>query len=526
MYDIFLSYRRNSGSEFASFLSSELARMGYNVFFDAQSLREGDFEKHIDNAIDQCTFFLLLLAPGDLERSFDSPEKDWIIHESERALNGGKVIIPVKIKEGFNFPEDSNNSTINSLKKNNICDLSGVNAAELINTRLLTFLNDYPAKKLADDYNKGISDPEYLKWELETLKSIYNDVELINVFGREYPAFVIPGSESVKYPFNSLTQDGTLYDREKEIDYTQTPWYNDFKKIVGPNVHFPNLYGYTSCGYNFDSEGKIKSINSIPRTYKETVYTCHILHYELWAVYQKIGKERLATLDDLPLRKAIHNGKPNMEVILSGCNRSSLNDVTIAVIDYNERTDEYGIATATRSLNVATFPGYFGFVPSGGFELYELEDNQNEVVLRENYYVIGALFREYIEELFGDCGFGKATGDDDLNRLYKNSKVRSLEKGIRAGTYKFEFLGIDFDLITLRQTLAFVLRIDDEDFYYENEIKKNEENIYVKFQPLKTFEEYVINNNIPVMEETASTYTLLKNHHLYKEIEAKGFRFA
>ncbi len=75
MYDIFLSYRRTSGSEFASFLSSELTRMGYEVFFDAQSLREGDFEKHIDNAIDQCTFFLLLLAPGDLERSLVSPEK-------------------------------------------------------------------------------------------------------------------------------------------------------------------------------------------------------------------------------------------------------------------------------------------------------------------------------------------------------------------------------------------------------------------------------------------------------------------
>lgn len=524
MFDIFLSYRSDSGSEFASFLCKELTDLGYTVFFDAKNLREGEFEPKIDAAIDQCTFFLLLLAPNDLDRCFQNPEKDWILHESGRALKNGKCIIPISIKRDFKFPENCELDTINELSKINICDLSGVHAAELIQTRLLSFMNDSPAKKLSKEYNNGITSPDYIEWELNTLKSIYHDIPFVKVFGKEYPAYVVKGADSVTFPFESLSENGTLNPIAPPLLYEETPWFNDFKKIVGPNIHYPDLYGYTSNGFKFDDEGNICGMYCTPRTYKESVYTCHILQYELWAVYQKIGKERYATLDDLPMRKKIHQDRSNYEIITSGCNRSALNDVTIAVVDYNEQKEEYCIATALRSENVATFPGYFSFIPSGGYELYELESNQNESVIKENFSVIGALYREYIEELFGDKDFGKATGDDDLNRLYKNSKIRNIKKGIRAGTYKFEFLGVDFDLITLRQTLAFVLRIDDENFFYDNEFKKNEENIYVKFEPLNHLEEYIVKNNIPTMVETAATFALLKEHNLYKEIEAHNFR--
>lgn len=524
MYDIFISYRRESGSEFASFLYDELIKMGYTVFFDGESLRDGPFEEAIDQAIDQCTFFLLLLAPNDFDRSLQAPKKDWILHESQRAIDNGKAIIPISIKSGFTFPENCKIDTITTLSKINICDLSGVGAAKLVQTRLLSFMNDYPAKQLAEAYNSGITDPEYIEWELNTLKSIYCDIPFVHVFGREYPAYIVPGSKQVSFPFESLSTNGKLNPIAQPLAYKELPWFHDFKKIVGPHIHYPDLYGYTSNGFKLDEAGRVYGMYCTPRTYKESVYTCHILQYELWAVYQKIGKERYATLDDLPMRKRIHEGKSNLEVIMSGCNRSALNDVSIAVIDYNERREEYCIATAVRTENVATFPGYFSFVPSGGFELYELESNQNESVVQENFSVIGALYREYIEELFGDKAFGQPTGDDDLNRLYKNSKIRDIKKGVRAGTYKFEFLGVDFDLITLRQTLAFALRIDDEDFFYNNEIRKNEENKYVKFASLKNLEDYIAKNQIPTMVETAATYDLLKRSHLYEEIISNHYK--
>ena len=524
MFDVFLSYRRESGSEFASFLKLELSRLGYEVFFDADSLREGVFEHYIDRAIDECTYFLLLLAPGDLDRSIANAKEDWILHEAQRALDNGKRVVPICIKKGFEFPQHSGIETIELLSKINICDMSGVGAAGLISSLLMDFMKDNPAKTLADEYNKGIITSEYLEWELETLKGIYHDIPFVNVFGKEYPAFVLPGAESVTYPFDSLTNIENLLPIENEIEYRQSPWFNEFKKIVGPHIHYPDLYGYTNCGFCLDSNGNVESLIARPRMYKETAYTCHILQFELWSVYKQIGKKRLATLDDLPMRKKIHGESSNREVLLSGGNRSALNDVTIAVIDYNERTQEYDVATATRTENVATHPNYFGFVPSGGFELYELEQNQNRSVIEENFSVIGALFREYIEELFGDVEFGQATGNDDLNRLYRNQKIKELRNGVRSGLYKFEFLGVDFDLVTLRQTLAFVLRIDDADFFYNNEIKKNEENRFVKFTSLKKLDELVQRENLPVLVETAATYALLKRNRLYKEISATGFK--
>ncbi len=525
MYRVFLSYRHDSGSEFASFLNSQLTQLGYSVFFDATSLRAGCFEEKIDRAVDQCTFFLVLLAPDDLTRSIKNPEEDWIIHETKRALERGKIIIPVQIKAGFSFPRNCRVETIRALSKYNICDLSGTDAARLIETRLVQeFFNENPAKKLAEEYNQGITDPSFLEWELKTLKGIYHDIHFVNVFGQEFPAYAVPGSPNVAYPFDSLTNNGKLYPIGEKIKYRESKWFNDFNKIVGPHIRFPELYGFTSCGFGFDENGCIENICTIPRTYNETAYTSNILHYELWRVYREIGSHRFATLDDLPMRKAVHGNRTNREVIFSGCNRSALNDVTIAVIDINGRTREYDIASAVRSENVAIQPGYFSFIPSGGFELYELEENQNFDVIKANYSVIGALFREYLEELFGDENFSRPTGNDDLNRLYRNQKIKNLCSGIENSTYKFEFLGVDFDLTSLRQTLAFVLRIDDKNFFYENEIRRNSESKYIRFQPLKSLETFIKSDNISVTPETAATYALLKRHRLYSEIADNEFK--
>ncbi len=525
MYDVFLSYRHKSGSEFASFLNEKLTNMGYNCFFDAQSLRSGKFEEKIDKAIDQCTYFLVILSTGDLKNSVKDPENDWIIHESKRALEAGKLVIPIAIKANFKFPRFCKIPTIKELRKYNICPLYGANVATLIESLLVKeYMHDHPYKELSDEYNKGIITPDYIEWELQTLKNIYADIPFVKAFGKEFPAYVIAASNKIKYPFDDLTQTyGSLQPINDEIDYKNTPLYNDFLKIVGPNVHYPDLYGYTSVGFNLDAEDKILGLNSLPRTYKETVFTCHILQYELWRAYKKLGKERLATLEDLPMRKKIHQDKSNLEVILSGCNRSCLNDVAIALIDYNQRTNEYNIATATRSTEVATQPGYFGFVPSGGFELYELENNQNESIIEENYSVISALYREYIEEIFGDENFEKPTGNDDLNRLYRNSHIQELRQGVKNGTYQFEFLGIDFDLTTLRQTLAFGLRIDDEYFFNNNAIMKNSENNYIRFESLRKIEDNVKKAKLPVMSESAATWALLQESKLFKEIVANDY---
>ena len=520
MIDIFLSYRRDTGTEYCSFLYQSLKNENYEVFFDCNSMRQGAFDKQIDKAITECTFLLVVLSPHDLDKCITEPDNDWILHEVGLALELGKIVIPISFKPNFKFPSNSeSNPVLSFLSKEQLCDLSGPNAATLIKTKLFDFMKDSPATKLRDEYNNGLLNEEYQKWEIETLQQIYNDCNMVKIGEKTYPVVIYEGSEKVKYPFDMLNDKSNLLGIISPLEYKNTDLYHDFKKIIGPNVHYPDLYGFANEGIKLDKYGKVESFKARPRTYKETVYSSHILHYELWKTFQNIGKNRYAKLDDLPIRKTIHKEKSNKEIILSGCNRSCLCDVCMAVIAYDDIEDGYDIAVATRSTNVACHPGYLGIIPSGGFELYELEMKQNSYNIRRNFKIISALFREYIEEIFGDKHFEKPTGDDDMKRLYRNNYIKDIRKYI-GKTYFLEFIGITIDLTSLRPTFSFILRIDDPNFLYENQIRKNDENIDLEFIALSNFEEVVKSNEktSPLLPESAGVYSLLKKNHLFQEI--------
>ena len=523
MVDVFLSYRRESGVECCSSLKQSLERNGYCVFFDYHSMRQGDFEQQIDKAITECSFLLVVLAPHDLDRCFESPETDWIIHEVTVAENYGKIVIPVSFKPGFEFPEQCETiPALHYLSKQKLCDISGPDFATLIEEKLYDYLKDSPAKKLREEYQSGIRTEKYLNWEAQTLRSVYSDMEFVEEFGKVFPSVVFEGSKKIVYPFDSLNDPSNLMPIAEEIDYQNTEYYSEFKKIVGPNIHFPNLYGFTNVGLLFDEYGMVSGFKAVPRTYKETVFSGHILHYELWKAYKKSGGKCPATLEDLPLRKAIHEGKTAYEVITSGCGRSSLCDVCLAVIVYDPEEDDFDMAVAARSSNVACYPGYLSIVPSGGFELYELEDMQTPSVVKDNFTMVAAVYREYIEEIFGDTAFDHPTGNDDRRRLYRNSHIKELRKKIN-DLFFFEFLGVSFDVISLRPTFSFILKIDDPNFLYDNEILANDENVHIEFVSLCSFEKKVKEkyDSNPIMCESAGVYALLKKNHLYVDAMEK-----
>lgn len=518
MFEVFLSYRRETGTEFCSFLYQRLSMEGYNVFFDQKSLRQGVFDEQIDRAISECVYVLVMLASGDLDRCFKDPENDWILHEIRLAMHYGKIVIPVKINQHFFFDAHYELPELAFLGKQELCDLSGADAASLIDSKLLGFMATPPSAALAEAYNKGVLGKEYLQWEIETLQTIYPDLEFVQEFRKVFPIVVFPGSKKVKYPFDELNDPELLEDISDPVEIDDSDVVDDFKMIVGPNIHFPNLYGFTNVGLIFDEENNVQGFRAKPRTYRETVFSGHILHYELWHAFKLLSGLRPGTLDDLPLRRKIHGGQPNLEILTSGCRRSSLCDICIAVLAYDEIEDDYALAVATRSKQVACYPGYLGIVPSGGFELYELESKQTPLVIKKNFSILAALFREYIEEIFGDENFDKPTGNDDLKRLYRNPHVQEIRRQI-GKTCFFEFLGVTVDVISLRPTFAFVLRIDDPKFLYENEIKKNQENIDVRFISLNDFEESVVESECssPLMAESAGVYRLLKMNHLFQE---------
>lgn len=80
-YDIFISYRREGGAQYARILKAELEKRGYRgrVFLDYDELRDGKFDSRIMAAIDSARVFIFILSPGSLDRCCNAD--DWVRQE-------------------------------------------------------------------------------------------------------------------------------------------------------------------------------------------------------------------------------------------------------------------------------------------------------------------------------------------------------------------------------------------------------------------------------------------------------------
>lgn len=101
-YDVFISYRRLGGEYTAKIVKDRLVGLGYNVFFDVESLRSGNFNQKLYQFIEECKDFILILAPDSLDRCVH--EDDWVRLEIAHAMKHNLNIIPIMLR-GFEFPE-------------------------------------------------------------------------------------------------------------------------------------------------------------------------------------------------------------------------------------------------------------------------------------------------------------------------------------------------------------------------------------------------------------------------------------
>ena len=102
-YDIFISYRRKgAGAGVAGELQAKLENRGYKVFLDVDEIGSGPFPVQIDQAIVECKDFLLVLAPGTLDRCAN--EGDWVRREIMKAESLDKNLVGVMLP-GFVMPE-------------------------------------------------------------------------------------------------------------------------------------------------------------------------------------------------------------------------------------------------------------------------------------------------------------------------------------------------------------------------------------------------------------------------------------
>lgn len=113
-FDLFISYRRMGGKEFAGRLHDRLEKKGYRVFLDVEKLNSGKYRKQIFTYIEHITDFLLVLSPNALNFS---GHNDLFQEEIEYALKCKKHIILITL-ENFEWPEQMT-ETVQCLKS---CD--------------------------------------------------------------------------------------------------------------------------------------------------------------------------------------------------------------------------------------------------------------------------------------------------------------------------------------------------------------------------------------------------------------------
>lgn len=141
-YDIFISYRRSNGWDTAKHLRDILVEKGYSVFFDVDSLRNGDFNMALLEQIENCKDFIIILSENSLDRCQN--EGDWVRTELAYALKAGKNVIPIKSSK-FHFP-DNLPEDIEAVRKKNAV-ITSYDYFESMVQKLISFLISKPKKK-------------------------------------------------------------------------------------------------------------------------------------------------------------------------------------------------------------------------------------------------------------------------------------------------------------------------------------------------------------------------------------------
>uniref|UniRef100_A0A096MDW9 NAD(+) hydrolase SARM1 n=1 Tax=Poecilia formosa TaxID=48698 RepID=A0A096MDW9_POEFO len=102
--DVFISYRRTTGSQLASLLKVHLQVRGYSVFIDVEKLEAGKFEDKLIQSVQRARNFILVMSANALDKCMgDTAMKDWVHKEIATALSGKKNIVPVT--DNFMWPD-------------------------------------------------------------------------------------------------------------------------------------------------------------------------------------------------------------------------------------------------------------------------------------------------------------------------------------------------------------------------------------------------------------------------------------
>ena len=113
---VFISYRRDPSWGQARCITNSLKDRDINVFFDVDSINEGKFAEVIKRAIENCDYFVPILAPVTLE-------SEWVRQEIVYALQHQKPIIPLLV-DGFEFDDHTLPAEVREIATHNAINVT------------------------------------------------------------------------------------------------------------------------------------------------------------------------------------------------------------------------------------------------------------------------------------------------------------------------------------------------------------------------------------------------------------------
>jgi hypothetical protein len=253
-YNIFISYRRQGGSEAALHLHYLLTEDGYTVSFDLDSLGEGKFAPELLSRIDNCTDFIIILNKDAFNRTMDSKcpkENDWLRIELGQAIKEKKHIIPIYL-DGYEIPD----------KENLPEDIRAINeyhglrhSTEYFDhfyKRVKSFLTSVPNKTKAQVI-PSVKSAVITHHALETPKLIKEAKHHIYLHAAYYPKYA--DDSFYNESFQHVIRNNPNIDIRVIISDTDAPWAAEFGLIL--RNHFRNVEVFkesTKSSINFFRE--------------------------------------------------------------------------------------------------------------------------------------------------------------------------------------------------------------------------------------------------------------------------------
>lgn len=224
-YDVFISYRRDDGAEFAEGLGMALSIKGYRVFFDKSNLQfGGNFPDELSTAVRECREFISVVTPSYCGKTRSGrcrilEENDWVHEEIRIALsNKHTQLFPIAIDcdppQPISLPPD-----IAAFAEKRFVDYNrGFDTYELIVERLL------PSFSEATKENAAIG----MISELLEAVNVHDDKQF-NVVCKDISRFLDDtlGEKALRHILSTKESDYYVYER----DYRYAVFYTLFSSF-------------------------------------------------------------------------------------------------------------------------------------------------------------------------------------------------------------------------------------------------------------------------------------------------------